>query len=232
MYISQQENLSKRWGEECGRNIFRATMFLQFFEIIRAFLRFDSKESRVNLRRLDKLAATRSLFDLFVTQLPKMFIPYGKFEWKCWNEIIEQLVLFRGKCPLRKYISSTPREKYEIKTWLMSDFKTIYVCAAEIYAGKSSDGERGKFQVRNVALHVINSIVGTARNTTVNNFFTNYILAKELLKKKLNIIGTLRKNTQFIPSEFYSSREWETFPSLFGFQLDIRLLSCMTEKNR
>lgn len=62
--------------------------------------RFDNKENRVNRRRLDKLAAIKSLFDMFVIQLPKMFVPYENVT------VGEQLVPFCGKCPFRQYLPS------------------------------------------------------------------------------------------------------------------------------
>lgn len=226
VYKSAGESLKELWSEEDGREIFRATMSLQRFEIIRQFLRFDNKESRANRRRLDKLAPIRSLFDMFLQQLPKMFIPYENVT------IDEQLVPFRGKCPFRQYLPSKPRGKYGIKLWLMSDVKTAYVCAAETYTGKSSDGQREINQGRNVVLRLAKSIEGTGRNITVDNFFTDYILAKELLKKKLTIVGTVRKNKPFIPPEFRESRERETFSSSFGFEHDMTLVSYVPKKNK
>ena len=98
-----------------------------------------------------------------------MFIPYENLT------IDEQLVPFRGKCPFRHYL---PRGKYGIKLWLMSDVKTGYVCAAEVYTGKPPDGERDINQGRNVALRLAKSIEGNARNITVDNFFTDYIFLK------------------------------------------------------
>lgn len=114
----------------------------------------------------------------------------------------------------------------------MYDVKTAYVCAAEAYTGKPSGGERDKYQGRNVVLRLVKSIEGTSRNITVDNFFTDCILAEELLKKKLTIVGTLRKNKPFIPSEFRSSRDRETFSSLFGFQRDMTLVSYVPKKNK
>jgi hypothetical protein len=47
----------------------------------------------------------------------------------------EQLVAFRGKCPMRQYIISKPA-KYGIKVWAAADVKTSFVYNLEVYAGK------------------------------------------------------------------------------------------------
>jgi hypothetical protein len=56
----------------------------------------------------------------------------------------EQLVVFRGKCPLCVFIKSKPG-KYGIKLWVAADAKNFYACNIQVYTGES-DGVRVKKQ--------------------------------------------------------------------------------------
>lgn len=201
-------------------------MSLQRFQTITQFLRFDNKEDRPARRRNDKLAAIRDVFDMFVSQLPKVFVPYEN------TTADEQLVPFRGKCPFRQYLPTKPRGKYGIKLWLLSDVNTAYVCAAEVYTGRPVNGQREVNQGRNVVLRLVKDIEGTGRNVTTDNFFTDFTLASELLKKKLTLIGTLRRNKPEIPCEFMPSRSRDPLSSTFGFQRDITIVSYVPKRNK
>jgi len=79
----------------------------RFVDILR-FLRIDNKASREHRRASNKLVAIRNIWELFVAQLPKFYVPGTDIT------VDEQLVPFRGKCPFRQYIPSKP-SKYGIK---------------------------------------------------------------------------------------------------------------------
>lgn len=104
------------WEASTGRNIFRATMSLQTFQMISRVLRFDNRDTRA---RSDKLAPIRDVWERWVQLLPLMFNPGPEVT------VDERLVDFRGKCPFRQYMPSKPG-KYGIKIWAACDAKTSY----------------------------------------------------------------------------------------------------------
>ena len=91
-----------------GRPIFTATMSVNRFVDILRFLSFDNKAFREHRQASDKPAAIRDIWELFVAQLPKFYVPGTDIT------VNEQLVPFREKCPFRQYIPSKPA-KYEKK---------------------------------------------------------------------------------------------------------------------
>lgn len=72
-----------------------------------------------------------------------------------------------------------------------------------IYVGKQPEGP---FKFGNSPLEITKRLCTpmyrTGRNVTMNNWYTTYPLAKELLSKRLTILGTLNSNKAKIPIEF------------------------------
>jgi len=61
----------------------------------KSYLRFDNKKYKGCRVAEDKLAAVRDVWDMFIAQLRKPYIPGTDMT------IYEQLVPFRGRCPFR-----------------------------------------------------------------------------------------------------------------------------------
>ena len=62
------------------------------------------------------------------------------------------------------------------------------------------------------------------------NWYTSYPLVKELLSKKLTIVGTLKKNKAEIPIQFLQTKNKSVYSSIFGFQKNMTLVSCVPKK--
>jgi len=103
----------------------------------------------------------------------------------------------------------------------------------EIYAGQQP---KGPFQVDNSPSSVIKRLMeplyNSGRNLTVDNWYTSYPLSQELLKKKITIVGTLRKNKKEIPPIFLNSKKREVYSSIFAFQKETTIVSYTPRKNR
>ncbi len=54
-------------------------------------------------------------------------------------------------------------------------------------------------------------------NVTCDNFFTSYALGEVLLKRKLTMLGTERKNKPGIPSELLAMKNRKVTSSMFAF---------------
>ncbi|XP_035225524.1 uncharacterized protein LOC118198042, partial [Stegodyphus dumicola] len=102
----------------------------------------------------------------------------------------------------------------------------------EIYAGKQPDGP---FQVENGASkdvkRLIRPLYKSGRNLTVYNWYMGYELSQDLLKKKITIVGTMRKNKREMPPEFLA-KKIEVYSSIFGFQKEATLVSYVPKKKK
>ena len=88
----------------------------------------------------------------------------------------------------------------------MCDAKTFYMVDAVSYTGKvnkPSDESVPSYCVRTLT----QTIHGTYRNVTMDNWFTSFPLARKMLTDhKLTIVGTLRKNKREIPVSLVSTK--------------------------
>lgn len=224
VYRSHGESIDNLWHDKIGRPIFRATMSKNNFKIITRVLRFDNKVTRQERRATDKLAPIRDLWEKWIINLNVIYSPGENVT------IDEQLVSFRGKCPFRQYMPSKPA-KYGIKIWALCDSKTNYAYNLQIYTGKQTGEASEKNQGQRVVLDLVKDLKG--RNITCDNFFTNYNLAMELLKKKNTIVGTVRANKTFLPQ--FTKQEIRQRPVLsshFYYSDQVTLVQYVPKKYR
>ncbi|TKS65156.1 PiggyBac transposable element-derived protein 4 [Collichthys lucidus] len=186
-------------------------------------LRFDDRESRPARRVTDKLAAIREVWDKWVERLPYLYNPGPDVT------VDEQLVPFRGRCPFRQYMPSKPA-KYGIKAWVACDTKSSYAWKMQVYTGKPTSGCPEKNQGMRVVLDVTEGLRG--HNVTCDNFFTSYELGQQLLKRKITMVGTVRKNKPELPPALLASKEREVFSSKFAFTPMTTVVSYFPKKNK
>ena len=84
--------------------------------------------------------------------------------------------------------------KYGIKIWAIREANTSYVWKMQVYTGKNPAVVREVNQRARVVKDLVKEIEHSGRNITCDNFFTSIPLARDLLKKKLTLVGTIRKN--------------------------------------
>ncbi|CAF1447770.1 unnamed protein product, partial [Rotaria sordida] len=205
--------------------IFRAAMSRNRFQQIISCIRFDDKTTREERRKTDKFASLREIWTDFQNNIRTCYAP-GSF-----ITINEQLLGFRGKCPFRQFIPKKP-DKYGLKFWLCVDSNSFYVFNAFPYIGRQPDQKRQKQVGFNVVLDLLKPLYDSNRTVTFDNFFTSVPLAKELQAKKINVIGTLRKNKPEILIEFQSDKSREVGSSLFAFHDCLTLVSFVPKQNQ
>ncbi|GLD56432.1 piggyBac transposable element-derived protein 4-like protein [Lates japonicus] len=223
VYKSKDESTASLWDAETGRPIFRATMSLETFHIFSRVIRFDNRETRAGRRERDKLAAIRTVWDKWVEQLPLLYDPGPNIT------VDERLVAFRGRCPFRQYMPSKPA-KYGIKIWAACDANTSYALNMQVYTGKPVGGAPEKNQGTRVVLDMAQGLRG--HNITCDNFFTNYNLGQELLKRKLTMVGTVRKNRAELPAELLVIKNRAPQSSMFAFTDTTALVSYCPKKGK
>ncbi|KAI5087140.1 dual specificity protein phosphatase 26 isoform X1, partial [Silurus meridionalis] len=222
VYRSRNESTCSLWDDRRGRAIFKATMSLKRFHQISRALRFDDKVTRAARLRDDKLAPIRALWDLWAHRLEILFNPGRDVT------VDEQLVPFKGRCRFRQYMPMKPA-KYGLKLWVTADVATSYAWRCAPYLGKIGDAaEVGK------GMRVVKEMTEGLQGVTVccDNFFTSYKLAQELLKKKLFLVGTVRKNKPELPPNLLQVKGRPVPSSLFGFTSNTTAVSHIPKRGR
>lgn len=222
-------NFIDLWSTDgTGVEMFRLTMSYQRFLFLLRCLRFDNKTTRSDRLATDNLAAIRELCDMLQEKFQAAYTPGENVT------IDEQLTSFRGRFKGKVYMPSKPN-KYGIKIQAMVDSKTFYLLAFEIYSGKQPEGP---YQVSNSAIDIVKrlvqSIKGTGRNITTDNWYTSVKLATQLLDPsyKLTLVGTVNKNKPEIPKAFLPNKTRVQFSSLFGFQSTMTMVSYVPKPNK
>ncbi|XP_077368563.1 uncharacterized protein LOC144013470 [Festucalex cinctus] len=171
----------------------------------------------------NKLSPISDLWAKWTEILPKLFNPGRDI---C---VDEQLVSFRGRCSFKQYIPSKPA-KYGIKVWAVCDVETSYALSLEVYTGKPPGGPRTLNVGMNVVLRLCNPYVG--HTVTCDNFFTSIPLAEQLRKKKIALVGTLRKNKKELPPALLRCATRQPLSSLFAFTQHMTIVSYMPKKSK
>ena len=112
-----------------GSAFYCAAMSEDRFSFLVNCLRFDDKDTREERRQTDKFAAIRKIWDIFIANCEKMYVPHENITMN------EQLLAFRGNCPFRMYIPSKPA-KYGIKLVLINDNSSKYLLGGLPYLGR------------------------------------------------------------------------------------------------
>lgn len=226
---SGRQSLEDLWNQSgFGVEIFHVSMSLQRFRFLLRCIRFDDVRNRSERQAIDRLAPIREVFELFVQNCIKCFSPSE------YVTIDEQLIKFRGRCPFRVYLPNKPA-KYGLKIFALVDSKMRYTYNMEVYCAKQPEGP---FQISNspsdVVKRLMSTLMNSGRNLTTDNWYTSIPLANDLLKEKITLVGTLRKNKREIPNEFLpqTAKKREVNSSIFGFQNDLTLVSYKPKPNK
>ncbi|CAF3757597.1 unnamed protein product [Rotaria sp. Silwood1] len=183
LHRNNHESLSDLWDISQSSPLYRATMSLQRFRQFLQFLRFDDRQ---NYDKTDRLSPIRYIFELFIKQLPRHFVPGENLT------VDEQLVPFRGCCCFMQYMPNKPA-KYGLMFWLLCDADSRYVLPIDLYTGKK-DNIIQKNLVSNVVLHLVDQLpndVKQGRTITFDRYFTDVKLSEALLNRKMTSIGVV-----------------------------------------
>ncbi|KAL7406130.1 hypothetical protein ABVT39_013535 [Epinephelus coioides] len=141
----------------------------------------------------------------------------------------ERLVLFRGRFGLKQYMPSKA-SKYGIKIWAAYDSRTSYAWNMDVYTGKPAQGQPEKNQGIRVVLQLTEGLGG--HTITHDNIFTSDALGQELIKCKLTMVGTVRRNKPELPPALLATRERARYSSLFAFTDTHTLVSYCPRKRK
>lgn len=128
--------------------------------------------------------------------------------------------------------------KYGLKVMVLADARTHYFYNGYIYTGKGSDSiglseEEKKLLIPSQAvLRLTKPIEASRRNVTGDNWFSSIQVVRELKKKDLTYVGTVKKNKAEIPLAFLPNKRRTVESSEFGFTNDMTLVSYVPKKNK
>lgn len=226
LYKGGRLNLEELWDVTGnGVEIFRLTMSLIRFRFLMRCIRFDNRQSRDEREKIDRLAAVREIFEMFVENSKTSYSLGANVT------IDEKLEAFRGRCNFIQYIPSKPA-KYGIKNFALVDAKTYYTGNMEIYAGTQPDGP---YSISNKTVDVVKRMIlpihNTGRNVTMDNWFSDVSLLQDLaINHKLSMVGTLKRNKWQIPTPLKVLKERPVKSSMFGFRKEGTIVSYVPKK--
>ncbi|XP_057681693.1 piggyBac transposable element-derived protein 4-like isoform X1 [Corythoichthys intestinalis] len=223
IYKAKHEPTISLWDKESGRPIFSKTMAHGRFCQINRTISFDDRLLRPQRHHQNKMSPISDIWNMWNALLPKM---YNLGREIC---IDEQLVSFSGRCSFRQYMPSKPA-KYGLKIWTLCDVRTSYAWSMQMYTGKPPGGQREQDQEMRVVLDLCSPLEGHI--LTTDNFFTSFPLAAELKKKKMALVGTIRKNKAELPPHLVKVTGREVLSSLFAFSKDHTLVSYVPKKEK
>ncbi|KAF2891379.1 hypothetical protein ILUMI_14794, partial [Ignelater luminosus] len=77
---------------------------------------------------------------------------------------------------------------------------------------------RERNQGKRVVLDMTKGLETSGRNVTTDNFFTSLDLSREIKKKNLTLLGTIRKNKPELLQELVITRGRDVYSTKFGYQ--------------
>ncbi|XP_065665565.1 piggyBac transposable element-derived protein 4-like [Hydra vulgaris] len=222
VFHSKNQSIKELWSRLDGIPIFSASMQRDRFVNLRRCIRFDERETRNQRRFEDKFAPLRNIMEMFITKCKSNYNP------SAYLTVDEQLVTFRGRCPLKMFIPTKPG-KYGMKISILWDAETSYCINLQPYVGRVN-GARDVGQGTRLVLELTDHLNGSG-SITANNF-TNIHLARALLGRKMTYTGTIKKNKEEIPKKLLPALHRPVYSSIFGFQNDSTIVSYVPKKNK
>ena len=182
------------WSKEWGHPIFASTLSRNRFESIMKHLRFDNVSTRAERRtKSEKFCLISETWNAFIENCQKCYVPNLNLT------IDEQLFPCKTCCPFTQYMPNKP-DKFGMKSRLLADSKSKYLCNGKPYLGKDPLRKKENDLPTDVRLSLLKPYFKKGYNVTTDNFFTNVKLAETLKLEKTTIVGTVRKQRKEMPS--------------------------------
>lgn len=188
----QRMDIKTLWNETYGEHLCKAAMSRSKFELIHTMLRFDDAETRQMRVATDRFAAVRDIHQEFAKSCSLHWTPATHVT------IDEQILSFRGNCPIKVYDKSKP-DTYGIKMYVITDSKTHYVLYVEPYVrGQlSSDGYFSGISIFKRLVDKANLPTGTG--ICADRFFVDYALVEWCQNRGFTVLGTVRNDKRCVP---------------------------------
>ncbi|XP_057696036.1 piggyBac transposable element-derived protein 4-like [Corythoichthys intestinalis] len=201
--ITKLPALRDAWSEKLGNPGIMMIMSRNRFQDIMRHLRFDDKETRAKRVEKDRFAAISDLWSCFVTNCISSYDPGRHIN------VDEQLLPTRTRCSFLQYVPTKP-DKFGIKFWAACDLKTKYVCNMIPYLGKDLNRPSEVRPERDVVMQLMEPFLDQGRTVTTDHVFTSMELAKQLLERKTNLIGAIKRIRRELPESTLDLQQYST----------------------
>ena len=125
------------------------------FVKIKKFLQFDYKDKRRQRMENDKLVHIREIFEAFTSNCLCSYSP----KWSL--PIDKQLFPMKTRCLFIVYIPNKP-DKFGMKSWVLTDVSSKYVCNILSYLGALEKEQRNKKPLAEESFGVVENSVDNA----------------------------------------------------------------------
>ncbi|KAJ8393029.1 hypothetical protein AAFF_G00069330 [Aldrovandia affinis] len=102
----------------------------------------------------------------------------------------------------------------------------------QVYTGKQEGARLEVNQGRRVVLELTEELQGYGHTVTCDHFFTSYALAEELLRRKMALVGTIRRNKPELPPNQLQTRQRAILSSVFAFTKTHTAVSYVPKRGR
>lgn len=185
-------NTKTLWDSNDGDPLCIATMSRNKFLLIHHLLRFDDIHTRPERRVDDKFAAVRNIYTIFSRNCSEAWRPEHH------ATVDEQIVSFRGKCPVKVYDQSKP-DKYGIKFFLIADSSTLLVLFIEPYASGPNLPEGYFSGVQIFKRLVTGASLPPGTGICADRFFVDFSLVDWCFRLNFTVLGTVRNDKRCVP---------------------------------
>lgn len=143
----------------------------------------------------DRLYKIRNVIDILRKKFSQSFQPYQKL---C---IDKSLLLYKGQLSFKQYIPSK-RNRFGIKSFLLSDCRTGFVQDIIVYAGSSTMVDTEKKDIGKsgaIVEALMKPYLGKGHTLYVDNWYSSPALFTFLHNNSTNVCGTVRKKRKGMP---------------------------------
>ncbi|XP_003740690.1 piggyBac transposable element-derived protein 4-like [Galendromus occidentalis] len=176
-----------------GNRIVATTMSRNRFQLLLRFVHFSNNQKENASGRSSKfirvLEALQDKFCLAYTPGDMLVVD-------------ETMVPFRGRLSFRQYIPGKSH-KYGIKIFKLCN-KDGYTFRTKVYTG--AEGVRSRALPSDIVIELSEPFLDDGWTLVTDNYFTSVPLAKELLGRHTNLLGTLRRHRKFLPQNVVTAR--------------------------
>ncbi|GFR13151.1 piggyBac transposable element-derived protein 4 [Trichonephila clavata] len=110
----------------------------------------------------------------------------------------ESLMKFKGRLSYKQF-NPSKRARFGIKFYKICESKSGYCSGFKIYTGNDKDIETSVSASESIVMKMVEPFLGKGYTLFLDNWYSSPQLYLNLLKKKMNVIGTVRSNRKNMP---------------------------------
>lgn len=167
---------------------FKRHMSRDRFMIIYRCLHFSIDDEGHKEERLHKV---QHLIDYFNNKMRQVYYPSKELS------IDEGMMLWRGRLVFRQYVKGK-RHKYGVKFYSLCESQGLTLQLI-IYSGSQDQTVGGVGHAAKVVMKLMEPYLGNGHAVYIDNYYTSFSLAVQLLANKTYCTGTVRIDRKFVP---------------------------------